>query len=96
MNFQNFLFGSAAALAAGLTVAAPAPAEAFERGQLAGYPVAVVDNGQYGTDIIVVDGPRGNISIGINCNVTQDYAWIGTTQADRYVADQVAKAWCGW
>ena len=96
MNIKNILFGSAAALVAGLTIAAPAPAEAFERGTLAGYPVAVVDNGAHGTDVIVVDGPRGNISIGVNCNVTKDYAWIGSSEADRYVAEVVASQWCGW
>lgn len=82
-----------AILAAAVTaVVAPTAALAeYQSGRLAGYPAGAVDNGAL--DVIQIAGPRGTISIAVNCYNDGDYTWVGR-EGDEWIVRRAVNEWC--
>ena len=79
--------------ACALTPLAPAPARAdgYQSGNLAGYP-AQIQESDFGADVIQLVGPNGYLSMTVNCHVGK-WAWVGT-RGDAAVARAAANQWC--
>ena len=85
------------ALVSTVAFASPAMAEyndnvPTQTGYINGYHVMAVDGGQYGTDLLVVNG--GMQDIAVNCNVTEEYTTYGSLSGNAVYG--IVEGWCGW
>ena len=82
------------ALASTMALATPAVAGDVptQTGYINGYHVMAVDGGQYGTDLLVVNG--GMQDIAVNCNVTEEYTTYGSLSGNAVYG--IVEGWCGW
>ena len=82
------------ALASTLALASPAVAGEVptQTGYINGYRVMAVDGGQYGTDLLIVNG--GMQDIAVNCNVTEEYTTYGSLSGNAVYG--IVEEWCGW
>ena len=83
-------------LALASTVALTTPALAGEvptsEGYIHGHHVMAVDGGQYGTDLLIVNG--GQQDIAVNCNVTEEYTTYGNLSGNAVYS--IVEQWCSW
>ena len=82
------------ALASIVAIASPAVAgEApTSSGYINGYHVMAIDGGQYGTDLLIVNG--GQHDVAVNCNVTEEYTAYGSLNGDTVYG--IVEQWCSW
>ena len=84
----------ALALTAAATAAVIAPTAAlaeFQSGRLAGYEAVAYDSGSL--DVLQIYGPRGTISVAVNCYDDGDFTWVGKP-GDGYIVERAVQQWC--
>lgn len=70
------------------------PDSSYQYGHINGWYGYIQDNGQYGTDRMLITGPAGEEHIVVNCNVSQTWQSWGPN-SHQFVED-ITDRWCDW
>lgn len=66
----------------------------FTRGTMLGYSSYSQDNGQWGNDQLLVEGPAGTEHIWVDCNKEERWRSYGPNSYE--FIDAVTTSWCSW